>query len=145
MKDKVRALFQEKSFGVIPIQREENSIRVLMVQHQEGHWSFPKGHGEQGETPRETAKRELFEETGLKILSWLSSHAFSEQYHFERHGVAIHKEVMYFPAIVSGEIHLQTKELSDFKWLKVSELSSQSTFSEMKHICDQFVLWHLQK
>jgi len=142
---KTRALSREKSFGVIPIQREDSSIRVLMVQHQEGQWSFPKGHGEKDEKPRETARRELFEETGLKVLSWLSPRAFSENYQFERHGIAIHKEVSYFPAVVIGEIFLQKKELKAFRWLKPSDLSSLATFPEMKLICDQFVLWYLQQ
>lgn len=34
-----------------------------------GYFDIPKGHIEEGETPLECAKRELFEETGLKILS----------------------------------------------------------------------------
>lgn len=146
MTDKrIRALFQEKSFGVIPLHREAGSLRVLMVQHQEGHWSFPKGHGEKGEQPRETAQRELSEETGLKIVSWLSPRFFAEDYQFERHGVAIHKEVHYFPALVSGAVRLQTKELKSFQWLKPLELSFLATFPEMKHLCEQFVLWYLQQ
>lgn len=32
-----------------------------------GFWDIPKGHIEQGETPIDCAKRELFEETGYKI------------------------------------------------------------------------------
>lgn len=146
MTDKrIRSLFQEKSFGVIPLKREGSSFRVLMIQHQEGHWGFPKGHGEKGEPPRGTAQRELFEETNLKIVSWLSPRSFVEEYQFERHGIAIHKEVCYFPALVSGTVQLQTKELKSFLWQKPSELSSLATFSEMKHLCEQFVLWYLQQ
>jgi len=31
-----------------------------------GKWTFPGGHLENGETPHQAAKRELFEETGIK-------------------------------------------------------------------------------
>lgn len=35
--------------------------------HGDGHWSIPGGHLEFGETFEETAEREVFEETNLKI------------------------------------------------------------------------------
>ena len=36
----------------------------LLIQHQAGHWAFPKGHANPGESPAETARREFAEETG---------------------------------------------------------------------------------
>lgn len=40
---------------------------LLLRQHRSGTWSFPKGHREPGETPRQTAVRETREETGLTV------------------------------------------------------------------------------
>lgn len=41
--------------------------RILLVQGRStGKWSFPKGHPIKDELPLDCAKRELFEETGLK-------------------------------------------------------------------------------
>lgn len=41
---------------------------TLLVQHTHGgHRSFSKGHREPGESDIQTAKRELFEETGISI------------------------------------------------------------------------------
>lgn len=41
-------------------------VRVLLVKHRWRAWVPPGGKVERGETPREAAGRELFEETGLK-------------------------------------------------------------------------------
>jgi 8-oxo-dGTP diphosphatase len=45
----------------------DDAGRVLLVHHTYGHlnWELPGGLGEAGETPDETAARELLEETGL--------------------------------------------------------------------------------
>lgn len=54
---------KEKSAGAVII----NDKKVLLLHYSSGHWDFPKGHIEKGETELETAKREVKEETGLDI------------------------------------------------------------------------------
>ena len=68
-KFKTKAAFKafEKSCGAIVFCIFEDGPRVLLLKHRLGHWDFPKGHVEAGETETETAKREVKEETGLKI------------------------------------------------------------------------------
>ena len=54
------------SYGAIVIEPSEKGPAVLMVGGYRG-WTFPKGHQDLGETPIETAKREILEETGLSV------------------------------------------------------------------------------
>ena len=55
----------EYSCGAVVFTRESGQILFVVVQEQSGTYSFPKGHMEKGETEMETARREVFEETGL--------------------------------------------------------------------------------
>ena len=69
----------EKSCGVVLF----NEQKVLLLQYAtgqkegewdlQGHWDFPKGHVDKGETEIETATRELEEETGIKNIILLDN------------------------------------------------------------------------
>ncbi|MDR2606506.1 MAG: NUDIX domain-containing protein [Oscillospiraceae bacterium] len=57
-----------KSAGVIVFRRGGSGIEYLLLfQSKSKSWSFPKGHAEPFETERQTALRELYEETGLEL------------------------------------------------------------------------------
>ena len=62
-------IIEAKSYGVIPIFRDRNDIYVLLVKHSKGgHWGLPKGTPDKDEKPLDVARRELFEETGIKDI-----------------------------------------------------------------------------
>ena len=58
---------KEKSCGAIVYKKENDELKFLLVYQNNGHYSFPKGHEEEGETEIETATREIKEETNLDI------------------------------------------------------------------------------
>lgn len=62
---------REKSCGIVVFYKESSNLLVLLVHHNSGHWGFPKGHMENGETEEETGVREVLEETGIatRIIS----------------------------------------------------------------------------
>lgn len=123
----------EKSYGIISVQKQD-CIKVLMVHHQDGHWTFPKGRPETGELPKESARRELKEELGLEIKSFLDLPSVEENYTFFRKGEKIEKEALYFFAEVWGEIHLQIEEISEAKWLNLDEAYELATSQEGKNL-----------
>ena len=55
-------MIQEKSCGAIVCRRHHGNLEILLIKHiNSGHWSFPKGHVEEGESETETAAREVRE------------------------------------------------------------------------------------
>ena len=71
----ISEVVREPTAGGIIFRRGKNEqLEILLIQDAKDRWTIPKGHIEEGETSKETAKREITEETGLKemnVLSWL--------------------------------------------------------------------------
>ncbi len=80
----------------------EGKFLFLVVKHQDGHWSFPKGHKDGLETDIESAKRELYEETGIKNID-IKNEKFEVSYEYEKNNIREQKTVYYFLAEVLGE------------------------------------------
>jgi 8-oxo-dGTP pyrophosphatase MutT (NUDIX family) len=62
------------SGGIIFRRSPEGKLEILLIQDAKNRWTIPKGHVEPDEEPKQTAKREIQEETGLKemkVMSWL--------------------------------------------------------------------------
>lgn len=130
---------KQHSFGIIPIRNNRGTREFLLVRHRAGHWGFPKGHAESGETPLQTAERELSEETGLKIFRLLSPDSIVETYCFTVDGKLTIKTVDYFVAIVEGKLLLQQAEISDARWVSIDEIADTITFPQTKLLCDRAI------
>lgn len=126
---------QEHSYGIIPLRKSNEAWEILIVQLHAGHWGFPKGHPEPQETPLETAKRELFEETGLIVSQLLSDQELEESYIFKARGDLIYKKVTYYLAEVHGQLLKLQDEIKDLKWVPLSEAVEHVTFDQSKNIC----------
>ncbi len=57
----------EKSCGAVVFTRHGGEVKYLLIRNLVGVYGFPKGHMEGTETERETAIREIWEETGLQV------------------------------------------------------------------------------
>ena len=67
-KEAIDDMKREKSCGALVVRKNGENFDLVLLRHRfGGHWSFPKGHVEAGESERQTALREVREETGLAI------------------------------------------------------------------------------
>jgi len=134
--------------GCVPFRyRANGEVEVLMVLNdaeENGHWEFPKGKNEVGESLKETALRELKEETGLSGVL-LDTEPISFEFDCEMFGHHYHKTVQYFYCRVpdNAEVHIQEDELMAHVWLKLDELEERATYPKMKEAARK-VAEHLQ-
>ena len=128
---------QDFSFGVIPIYNKNGVPMFLLIQHQHeygGHWAFPKGHMEEGETEREAALRELKEESGVEDVVLDEKIEILEKYSFVQDEKQINKTVKYFLGFVNKEdVDTSKGEIHDAIWLTYEEALSKITFLEGKN------------
>lgn len=114
-------LFYEKSCGAVVYCRKDNDIKYLLVCEHNGFWVFPKGHMEAGESERETALREIKEETGLDV-AFVSGFRVEDEHNLAREGRPdTIKQTVYFLAecqnqgFVPQESEISKIELMDFE------------------------------
>lgn len=122
---------KEKSCGAIVI----NDGKVLLIQSIEGIYGFPKGHMEENETERQTAIREVKEETNIDIVID-SDKTYSMNYLVK--GV-IPKEVVYFIAHPIGSIDTkpQESEINKVLWIDIDKVEDLLAFDNIKTMWEQ--------
>jgi len=130
----IRSKRTDLSFGIVPLKKFEGAWRVLLVHHIAGHWSFPKGHPEEGETPEQAAQRELKEETGLHVSCMLQKEPIEEIYTFSHRGEKILKTVRYFIALVDGKEYPQLDELLGCEWYSFDEAEKTLSFENTRKL-----------
>jgi len=124
----------EHSYGVVPCRKRDGEYEVLLIRDHHHNWGFPKGHPNSQETEKETAARELFEETHLKIESWIDSKPLVNHYTHQAKGFSQEKEVQYFIALTSGEITPQAQEIEICLWLPLPKALEKATFPILKEL-----------
>lgn len=122
---------KEKSCGAVIYKYIDNELFILLLKHNLGHWSFAKGHVEDGETEQETAIREIKEETNLDVTI---NSDFRYVITYSPYEGAI-KDVIYFLATTNSDnIKAQQSEISEIKWFKYEDAISMITYEDGRKV-----------
>ncbi len=122
----------EHSCGALVFQRGARPPLVLVVCSQRGgHWGFPKGHVEKGESVQQTALREILEETGVRAR--LLEETALERRHYGLPTGAL-KRVDYFLAEGSGQPRPQPGEISQALWVEPERALELLSFREDRRL-----------
>lgn len=128
-------MLHEKSCGAIVYRKSHGNTEILLIKHlNSGHWSFPKGHVEAGETEYETASREVREETGIDIIIYPT---FREIVSYSPKKDTF-KDVVYFLAKAKNfDCTPQEDEISEVKWVEIDRALQLLTYENDKIIVNK--------
>ncbi len=109
----------EKSCGAVVFYNGKSNTRILLVKNNNGrYWSFPKGHIEIGETEKETAVREIKEETSLEVEIKDGFREVSDYCPFGK----IRKHVVFFLAqAFTDNVRIQEEEIAEYVWVDLQQ------------------------
>lgn len=120
--------------GIIPISYIER--KVLMIQHPEGHWGFPKGHVEFDETELTAAKRELYEETGISLNFVLDTEKYNYTivYLCKENERIVKKSVKFFLGVTcKTDVELDS-HFKNYKWVDMNDIDSINLFEQYRQL-----------
>lgn len=130
--------YRKGIFAVVYSKDSSGKIEYLLLKrkkHWKG-WEFVKGKIEQGESKLKAAKREVSEETGLKILN-IKDFGISGKYKYghilkdrpEVFGQTYH---LFGAEVKKGKVSLDSKEHSEFQWFGFEEALDTLTWNDQK-------------
>lgn len=126
----------EYSCGAVVFTRIGGEPHYLLVRAKnqpEGCHGFPKGHMEAGETEVETALREIYEETGIRV-SFLEGFRAVTEYDLPD-PPDTRKRVMFFLGeYADQQVHIQESELSSYTLAPFEQALELTEFADSKHI-----------
>ncbi len=126
---------EERSAGAVLFYNDNGVRKYLLLRHRKGHWDLPKGNIEPGERPRETALRELIEETGIRNFKVYDGYEEVIEYYYKRRGGRlVHKTVVfYLVEALSSDVKISSEHV-DYRWVDFDDAMKLATFKNTRNL-----------
>jgi ADP-ribose pyrophosphatase YjhB (NUDIX family) len=124
----------ETTSGGIIFRRDKDTkqLEILLIQDAKNRWTIPKGHVEEGEQPKDTAKREIQEETGLQemnVMSWLGKVNFRYR---RTHTLVLMTMHIYLVEGLGDTNKLNPEDwLTDIKWIPATDAIDKIAYDDI--------------
>jgi ADP-ribose pyrophosphatase YjhB (NUDIX family) len=111
---------------------KSNQVEILLIQDAKNRWTIPKGHVEEGEEPKQTAEREIQEETGLqemKVFNWLGKVNFRYR---RTHTLVLMTMHLYLVRGEGDTNKLQGEDwMTDIAWMPAHEAVEKIAYDDI--------------
>ncbi len=115
--------------------KDNNDIEILLIQDSKNRWTIPKGHIEHGETAKQTAIREIGEESGLthiQVLTWLGKIHF--KYRRLDKLVLMTTQIYLVRSLDDTEVPTKEKWMNGIKWFSFAEALDAIEYEDIEKL-----------
>ena len=136
-KPEIKEIVREPTAGgiVFRMTPDQKDIESLLIQDSKNRWTIPKGHIEPGETAKQTAVREIGEESGLKhvdVLTWLGKIHF--KYRRMEKLVLMTTQVYLVQSLDKNEHPTKEKWMNGIRWFSFSEALDAIEYADIEKL-----------
>ena len=130
--------YYEKSCGAVLFTEQGGERKYILITNISGHIGFPKGHIEYGETEKQTALREIYEETGIhtSIID-----GFREFYNYRINSFIKKKAIYFLASFDPKDIQMCIREISEYRLLDYQQALNTLNFRHDKKILEKAELF----
>lgn len=134
-------MIREKSSGAVVFRRAGKKIKFLLLHYESGHWDFPRGHVERGETEQVTAAREIREETGIKKINFVSGFRFPISWFYRKRVgkkmlMSNKTAVLFLAETKVHQVNISDEHIG-YKWLDYEKAVSELTFLKSQKVLEK--------
>lgn len=143
----------EVSSGAVVFRNTPDGREYLLLRYPSGHFDYPRGHVEAGETRLVAARREVLEETGIEAVELFAEKEMYTKFFYiargsERarrrevgRGTWIFKEVFMYPGETAVRAVVLSHEHPEFVWLPYAAALEKVTYENAKTLLRQTESW----
>lgn len=136
-KPEIKEIVREPTAGgiVFRMTPDQKDIEILLIQDSKNRWTIPKGHIEPGETAKQTAVREIGEESGLKhvdVLAWLGKIHF--KYRRLEKLVLMTTQVYLVQSLDKNEHPTKEKWMNGIRWFSFADALDAIEYADIEKL-----------
>lgn len=127
---------KEQSAGIVVYRQdpETKKLYYLLLHYIGGHWDLPKGKVEAGESLEQAAQREVFEETGLKVVP-INNFSDTISYYFrDAGGNLVDKAVTFFVGESPSSHITISHEHQGYEWMEIGPALNRLTYNNARKL-----------